>query len=203
MQFQLAFVALVLSFVTVGNAIAIPDGTTLAKRDDQNDIVNRVCRNTTLLFARGTSETTNMGGSVGPALASALRTRFGSSAVAVALDPKNADGSVDCDNKIGTLLSYCPSTRIVISGYSQGAEQVHGCLLRLTQTEANSVRAAVTFGDPLSTTTFDKISSSRAKVFCNVGDLVCAGQFIITAAHLTYSTVAITRLLTSSRANRK
>ncbi|KAH7097825.1 cutinase, partial [Auriculariales sp. MPI-PUGE-AT-0066] len=163
------------------------------------------CRNTTLLFARGTSETTNMGGL---ALAAALRTRLGSSAVAQgisypadmlgaitgALDPKNADGSVDCDNKIGTLLLYCPSTRIVISGYSR-ANSLKVCYIHLTiQPSAieHNCRATVTFGDPLSKTSFDKISSRRAQVFCNAGDPVCNGQFIITPAYLTYDTVAIT-----------
>ncbi|KAH7091895.1 cutinase-domain-containing protein [Auriculariales sp. MPI-PUGE-AT-0066] len=207
MQFKIASLALALSICSAVVAIAIPDtDAVLSKRDEQNDVTTRVCRNTTLLFARGTSELTNMGGSVGPALATALRARLGASNVAVqgidypadvagavtgALSPATALGSIDCDNKIGTLLSYCPSTRIVIAGYSQGAEQVHGCLLRITQTEANSVRAAVTFGDPLQYTGFSKISSSRGKVFCNLGDLVCAGQFIIAPAHLIYTVTSI------------
>ena len=49
----------------------------------------------------------------------------------------------------------------------------------------------MTFGDPLQYTRFDKISSSRAKVYCNIGDAVCLGQFIIYPAHLTYTITAV------------
>jgi len=140
-----------------------------------NDVTNRVCRSTTLLFARGTTESGNIGGvrtachhavelklinalvfqTVGPALGDALKSALGASNVAVQgidypadlggltigqTNPASAQGSIDCSNKVAALLSYCPSTRIVITGYSQGAQQVHGCLLRLSQTQANSVK---------------------------------------------------------------
>ena len=98
---------------------------------------------------------------VGPALGNALKNALGSSAVAVQgvdypadvagtvtgqVTPQLALGSIDCSNKVASVLSFCPSTRIVIAGYSQGAQQVHGCLLRLTQTQANSVKVCYLTG---------------------------------------------------------
>ena len=95
---------------------------------------------------------------VGPALADELKDRLGSGNVAVQgidypadlaglvpglVTPQLALGSIDCAQKVAQVLSYCPNTHIIITGYSQGAQQVHGCLLRLTQTQANSVKVRV------------------------------------------------------------
>ena len=169
-------------YMLSSNVVAVPVGgnaTEIVARalgTTANDVVNRVCRSTTLIFARGTTESGNIGSvrpvsllsnqsaeltivvafqTVGPALGDALISALGSSVVAVQgvdyaadvagtvigqTDPASAPGSIDCSSKITSLLSFCPNTRIVIAGYSQGAQQVHGCLLRLTQTQANSVR---------------------------------------------------------------
>jgi cutinase len=54
--------------------------------------------------------------------------------------PQLALGSIDCSSKVARVLSYCPNTRIVISGYSQGAQQARGCLMRLSATQIRSVR---------------------------------------------------------------
>ena len=48
------------------------------------------------------------------------------------------------------------------------------------------MQAAVTFGDPLKSTAFTNIDASKTKVYCNSGDGVCDGTFVISAAHLSY-----------------
>ncbi|KAH7097277.1 cutinase, partial [Auriculariales sp. MPI-PUGE-AT-0066] len=171
-----------------------------------NDVTNGVCRETTLLFARGTSEGGNLGTVVGPPLSSGLQSALGADKVAVqgidypasitgaiqgSIAPQNGAGAVDCAKKIAQVLAACPDTSIVLAGYSQGAQQVHGCLLRLNASQAASVQAAVTFGDPLQKQAFNKIDASQAKVFCNAGDAVCNNQFIITAAHLSYGRTSV------------
>jgi cutinase len=84
-----------------------------------------------------------MGGTVGPALSSALGRKFGANnvltqgvsypadiagAVSGAINPSAAPGSKDMTKKVKAIFASCPETRIILSGYSQGAEQVHGAL---------------------------------------------------------------------------
>jgi cutinase len=131
-----------------------------------NDIQNGACKPTTLIFARGTTEGGNLGGTVGPALVQDLQQMIGAGNLAVQgvnypadiagaaegeTDPKNAQGSTNMAMFAEKAVQQCPSTKVVLSGYSQGAQQVHGALLNLQEDTTSKVAAAVTFGDP-----FDK-----------------------------------------------
>jgi cutinase len=84
-----------------------------------------------------------MGITVGPALSSALGRKFGAGnvlsqgvsypadiagAVTGAINPAAAPGAKDMTKKVRALFASCPETKIILSGYSQGAEQVHGAL---------------------------------------------------------------------------
>jgi cutinase len=84
-----------------------------------------------------------MGMTVGPALSSALERKFGAAnfmsqgvsypasiegAVSGAINPSGAPGSKDMTKKVKAIWASCPDTKIILSGYSQGAEQVHGTL---------------------------------------------------------------------------
>ncbi|KAH7097265.1 cutinase-domain-containing protein [Auriculariales sp. MPI-PUGE-AT-0066] len=177
-------------------------------RDGQtsSDIVNVICRQMTLLYARGTNEGGNLGLAVGPPLQTALAAAVGTDNLAVqgidypadckgaiggSVDPFNATGSVNCADMVTAVLEYCPNTAVVISGYSQGAQQAHGCLMRLSPEQVANIQAVVTFGDPLSATPFDQVDAARTKVFCNEGDEVCNNKPIILPPHFTYGTVAI------------
>lgn len=52
---------------------------------------------------------------------------------------------------------------------------------------AGKVRAAVLFGNPNNGDPVPKIDNSGAKTYCHVGDLICDGQPIVLAPHLTYA----------------
>ena len=45
-------------------------------------------------------------------------------------------------------FTKCPNTKVVISGYSQGAMLVHNAAKQLSTDVAGKISAAVTFGDP-------------------------------------------------------
>lgn len=45
-------------------------------------------------------------------------------------------------------FTQCPSTKVVMSGYSQGAMLVHNAAKQLSSNITGKVTAAVTFGDP-------------------------------------------------------
>ncbi|KAK0661486.1 Cutinase 2 [Lasiodiplodia hormozganensis] len=183
---------------------AIPTGS-FGGSSTSNDVTDGVCKPVTYIFARGTTETGNMGTTVGPALQQKLESALGADKLATqgvnypadvagtfigSVSPGQAEGSQNCAKLVKQALSNCPDTQIVLAGYSQGAQQVHGCLINLDSSSASKVAAAVTFGDPLQAQAFKNIDSSKTKIFCATGDLVCTNQFIITPAHLSYATAS-------------
>jgi cutinase len=106
--------------------------------------MNGICAPITLIFARGTGEPGNMGEIVGPPLATAMKQAFGnvaiqgcnypasvSGATTGAEDPKDAAGALNMAMFTNMALQQCPSTKVVLSGYSQGAEETRGALMNL------------------------------------------------------------------------
>lgn len=91
---------------------------------------------------------------------------------------------------VGQVASKCPSSSIVISGYSQGAALVHRAAEKLTAAARARVAAAVTFGDTQKAQDNGRvptIDAGKTRIFCNDGDRVCEGTLIITGAHSDYT----------------
>jgi len=101
------------------------------------------CKKVHFIFARGSTEPGTMGSTVGPAFTRALSSKFGAANVASegvqypadisgafsgGTNPSGAPGAVKMTQMAKSVLQRCPNARIVLSGYSQGAEQVHGAL---------------------------------------------------------------------------
>jgi cutinase len=86
------------------------------------------CTSIEVVFARGTSEAPGVG-ATGQAFVDALNARLPGKTVEVygvnypaSLDfGRAADGIVDASGKIETIAASCPTTKIVLGGYSQGA----------------------------------------------------------------------------------
>jgi cutinase len=86
------------------------------------------CANTEVVFARGTFETPGIG-ATGQAFVDALSARLPGKTVDVyavnypaSLDfGRAADGIADASTKIQAIAANCPTTKIVLGGYSQGA----------------------------------------------------------------------------------
>ncbi|KAH8178524.1 cutinase domain-containing protein [Sarocladium implicatum] len=157
------------------------------------------CRPVTMIYARGTTQAGNVGdpAAVGPIFFNNLASRIGLSNLAVQgvtyaanvagyLAGGDRAGSTTMAELITRAASQCPSTKIVISGYSQGAQLVHNAANMLSSSVSNRVTAVVTFGDPKRTQPFGTIPSSRARIFCRSGDNICDGGIIITPAHTQY-----------------
>lgn len=116
----------------------------------------------TLLFARGTTEPGNVGILVGPPLILALNELSSTSASNLAIQGVNsyaatvtgylaggdAIGSAAMTKQIVGVKALCPSTKLVVSGYSQGAQLVHNALGLLDAETAGWVEKVVMFGDP-------------------------------------------------------
>jgi cutinase len=82
--------------------------------------------------------------------------------------------------------SRCPSTKIVVSGYSQGAQLVHTATQRLSATVAARVNAVIAFGDPDRDEGFGNIDISKILIICHEGDNICDNGIIITPEHRNY-----------------
>lgn len=81
--------------------------------------------------------------------------------------------------------SQCPDTKIIASGYSQGAEVVHNALSDASVTSL--VSGAVLFGDPDSRKPVGTLPDSHVQRFCVPGDIICeTGILIVDASHLSY-----------------
>lgn len=163
----------------------------------QNDIVNAVCKQYTLLFARGTTEEGNMGTLVGPPLAQALGKAVGGDNIAVQgvdypasvegfLSGGDAGGSKIMAGLVAMVKSNCANTSLILGGYSQGAQLVHKATEMLTANETSFVVSAVLFGDPNDGKVVGRIDSSRTKVFCHEADKICDGEAVVDSSHLTY-----------------
>ncbi|RAL13904.1 carbohydrate esterase family 5 protein [Aspergillus homomorphus CBS 101889] len=156
---------------------------------------NSGCKEMTFIFARGTSEMGNMGSVVGPEVASNLQSLTGNKVTVQGVDyPADWAGNMALGtaggSKMATLvkqaLSECPNTKVVLGGYSQGAMVVHNAASQLS---AGQIQAAVLFGDPLKMQSVGKLSSSKVKEFCALGDPVCENGANV-MAHLSYGSNA-------------
>jgi cutinase len=113
------FAALAVIAVLAGSFAAAPSA--YAASDDS-------CANIEVVFARGTNEAPGVG-ATGQAFVDALNARLPGRTVDVygvnypaSLDfGRAADGIVDASNRIQTIAANCPTTKIILGGYSQGA----------------------------------------------------------------------------------
>ncbi|PPQ71527.1 hypothetical protein CVT24_006476 [Panaeolus cyanescens] len=153
------------------------------------------CPDVKVFFARGTTEIGTLGLIVGPPLETALRRALPGKDVDVEgldypalvsgyLAGGDIGGAIRMANDVTSIAGRCPNTKIVMSGYSQGAQVTHRAAARLSSSIQERVNAVVTFGDPYEDTRLPGVLESRRKTFCAFGDLICTGQPIILPAHL-------------------
>ncbi|MGZ6780403.1 MAG: cutinase family protein [Mycobacterium sp.] len=158
------------------------------------------CPDVEVVFARGTAEPACIG-RVGQAMVDGLAAQIaprtvGSYAVNYPADYDfltAADGAADAANHIQSMALSCPSTKIVLGGYSQGAAVVDmlagvpplgnkvgsiGSAPPLSPTAAVTVSAVTVFGNPA--TKFGQpltslgLFSGRSIDLCNDGDPICS-----------------------------
>ncbi|KAJ4329809.1 hypothetical protein N0V87_010546 [Didymella glomerata] len=161
------------------------------------------CPKAILIFARGSTETGNLG-TLGVPLGNALKSRYGAANVwvqgvggpygATLGDNFLPRGTSAAAIREGVRLlnlanSKCPNSKVVTGGYSQGSALMAAALTDATANVRNQAVGTVLFGytqNQQNRGGVPSYPSDRLKVFCAVGDLVCDGTLIITAAHLSY-----------------
>ncbi|KAF1349306.1 cutinase-domain-containing protein [Lizonia empirigonia] len=182
-----------------------PESFTILKRQYGADTYNQLtdgtaCRPVTVIYARGTTQAGNVGSadSEGPTFFNALASALGgTSRLAIQgvtypadifgfLAGGDANGATTMFNLINTAITKCPSTKIVVSGYSQGAQLVHTATQRLTAAAAARVSAVVTFGDADRDESFGSVAASKVLIICHEGDNICDNGIIVTPQHRNY-----------------
>ncbi|KAH8589771.1 cutinase-domain-containing protein [Bisporella sp. PMI_857] len=163
----------------------------------QNGLASGACTAMTVIFARGTTEPGNVGVLTGPPFFDALTAMLGADAVTVQgvdypadvegfLRGGDATGSQTLATLIQDTMTKCPSTKIVMSGYSQGGQLVHNAAKLLPASTMAAVSSVVIFGDP---NDGEEVSGAASKtlVICHAGDNICDHGDLILIPHLTYS----------------
>ncbi|KAL5114077.1 hypothetical protein ACEQ8H_008054 [Pleosporales sp. CAS-2024a] len=177
----------------------------LAKRQYSSSTYNQLtdgtaCRPISVIYARGTGQAGNVGDSqaVGPLFFNNLASDVGGTtqlaiqgvtypaSVAGFLNGGDTTGGTTMANLISSTASRCPNTKIVVAGYSQGAQLVHMAAKATSAANAARIAAVVVFGDPNKGQSFGSIQASKIDTICHDGDDICLGQATVTSQHLNY-----------------
>jgi cutinase len=182
--------------LAVAGVLAVPFAPTLMSSASADP-----CRDVEVVFARGTGEDPGVG-RVGQAFIDALRAHLGGRSVGVyAVDYaanrnflNTAAGATDATGHIGWMANECPSTPIVLGGFSQGAAVVSmligvppvwnrlgdiGSAPPLPPELAGNIAAVAVFGNPAArfgnpATTAPPPFGARAIDLCSDGDPICS-----------------------------
>lgn len=204
------FAALTLVAVVTG-LFAGPAATANAADDS--------CAAVDVVFARGTFEAPGVG-ATGQAFVDALQARLpGKTVAAYGVDypaslnfGQAVDGIADAANKVQSIAAQCPSTKIVLGGYSQGAAVAGyttsstvpagftlpaGISGPMTASVASHVAAVILFGTPddwflgladhnAPAITIGDLYAGKTIQLCATGDPVCYPGGLDRSAHSSY-----------------
>ncbi|WP_307856940.1 cutinase family protein [Mycolicibacter acidiphilus] len=165
------------------------------------------CPDAELVFARGTNQPPGLG-VVGSAFFAALRSQLADKTVtsyAVNYPAsynllRAGEGANDTVDHVQQLIAACPTTRIVLGGYSQGAAVIDmavgspvpgfGLAAPLAPQDAEHIGAVAVFGNPYNrighTLTESPVYGAKTIDLCADGDPICSDG-IDRAAHSMYS----------------
>lgn len=97
-----------------------------------------------------------------------------------------ASGGPKMAKLVKSTMASCPNTKIVLSGYSQGAMVVHNTLAH-QGVEGSKIAAVVVFGDPLKGSSFKGVPTTKSKEYCGSSDFICNhGGGNAAGSHLSY-----------------
>ena len=117
------------------------------------------CPDVEVVFARGTTEPPGVGG-IGQAFVDSVRSQVGGRSVGVYavnypasndFETSTPAGGNDMSSHVQSMAANCPSTRMVLGGYSQGAAVVDLATTHMPADVSDHVAAAAEFGGARST----------------------------------------------------
>lgn len=125
----------------------------------QNGLQGGDCAENMIIFARGTTEAGNVGSVAGPPFFQAMAAQLGAGNLLVQgveypadipgfLAGGDADGSQLMADLTTQAVADCPGSKVIMSGYSQGAQLVHNAAELMDGAAVSQVAGTVLFGDP-------------------------------------------------------
>ncbi|KAI0023702.1 cutinase-domain-containing protein [Xylariomycetidae sp. FL0641] len=159
------------------------------------------CAPIIFVFAKATVEPGNLGATLGPRMSDGLKAAFGvRNVVTQGVDywgfvetnywPGGAPPWGIYDMQIFlSAAAACPNSKIVASGYSQGAALVHRAIEGLDQKVKDKIAGVVTFGDTQTWQDSGRIKGyplNNTLIICNVGDVICTGTLWAYPVHFDY-----------------
>ncbi|KAK7959081.1 uncharacterized protein PG986_003935 [Apiospora aurea] len=168
---------------------------------DSKEFLQYGCRPIMLFFAKATFEPGNMGNTVGPQLSNSLKAAFGVTNLATeGIDywglpignfyPGGAPPwAITEMAQLLTAAAACPNSRMIISGYSQGAAITHRAVQTLPDEVKAKIAGIVTFGDTQTLQDGGRIlgfPTNKTLIICNLGDVICTGTLLVYPVHLDY-----------------
>jgi len=179
-------------------------GPLLRRQSVQNDVKSGSCKKYTLVFARASTEVGNMGGSMGPATCSGLKSKLGAGNVAcqgvggaytaglaenVSAKGTSEAAIKEAQSMLTQAATKCPQTILMAGGYSQGTAVMMNAIKDLDPAVRGRIAGVVLFGYTKNGQTKGSIPNfptENLKVFCTKGDGVCWGQLNVSAGHFAY-----------------
>ncbi|KAI7139636.1 hypothetical protein D0869_05648 [Hortaea werneckii] len=186
------------AFLSLAACVAAAPVTELIERQigavgtTANELSVGSCRDIILIFARGSTEIGNLGGSVGPPTCNGLKREYGSSRVACqgVGGPYDATLGANVLPEGTTSAAYNEAIRLfTLANTNQGAAVMVASIRRLSTTIKNQIAGVVLYGNTRNAQENGKIPNfptDRVETICALTDGVCYGTLTVTAGHLSY-----------------
>ncbi|KAI6891407.1 hypothetical protein KC318_g7059 [Hortaea werneckii] len=186
------------AFLSLAACVAAAPVTELIERQigavgtTANELSVGSCRDIIFIFARGSTEIGNLGGSVGPPTCNGLKREYGSSRVACqgVGGPYDATLGANVLPEGTTSAAYNEAIRLfTLANTNQGAAVMVASIRRLSSTIKNQIAGVVLYGNTRNAQENGKIPNfptDRVETICALTDGVCYGTLTVTAGHLSY-----------------
>ncbi|KAI7220462.1 hypothetical protein KC333_g2319 [Hortaea werneckii] len=199
------------AFLSLAACVAAAPVTELIERQigavgtTANELSVGSCRDIIFIFARGSTEIGNLGGSVGPPTCNGLKREYGSSRVACqgvggpydatlganVLPEGTTSAAYNEAIRLFTLANTkCPGSTVVAGGYRQVEFLIHFSTYTQLTAYIAKIAGVVLYGNTRNAQENGKIPNfptDRVETICALTDGVCYGTLTVTAGHLSYS----------------